>query len=137
MGPREVLARMQQQWLDPIEDDMWAEDVVVETPFALPGRPRRVEGRATIQAMAAAGRAAMPIRFEECTNVAIHETKDPEVIVVEYELAGIVAGRRASAPFIGVLQVRDGKVVRWREYQDAIAIASGLGTLPQLLTELS
>jgi len=35
---------------------------------------------------------------------------DPEVIVVEYELAGIVTttGHRASAPFIAVLRVRDG-----------------------------
>jgi ketosteroid isomerase-like protein len=61
------------------------------------------------------------------------------VIVVEYELAGTVTttGRRAAAPFIGVLRVRDGKTVHWREYQNILAIADALGQLPALLAAAS
>jgi uncharacterized protein len=61
------------------------------------------------------------------------------VIVVEYELSGTVTttGRRAAAPFIGVLRVRDGQVAGWREYQDAVAIAQALGQLPALLASVS
>jgi ketosteroid isomerase-like protein len=79
------------------------------------------------------------VRFEACRELAIHQTADPEVIVVEYELAGTVTttGRRAAAPFIGVLQVRDGRIIRWREYQDAIAIAHALGQLPALLASVT
>ncbi len=57
------------------------------------------------------GLASLPVRFEECREVAIYETADPEVIVVEYELAGTVTttGRRTAAPFIGVLRVRAGQ----------------------------
>jgi ketosteroid isomerase-like protein len=79
------------------------------------------------------------VRFEECREIAVHDTADPEVIVVEYELAGTVTttGRRAAAPFIGVLRVRDGQVAGWREYQDAVAIAHALGQLPALLASVS
>jgi uncharacterized protein len=54
------------------------------------------------------------------------------VIVVEYELTGTVTttARRATAPFIGVLRARDGQIVAWREYQDALAIARALGQPP-------
>jgi hypothetical protein len=70
------------------------------------------------------------VRFEECWEVAIHETADPEVIVVGYELAATVTtDRRAAAPFIGVLRVRAGQITGWREYQDAVAIAHALGQL--------
>jgi len=56
-----------------------------------------------------------------------------------HELAGTVTttGRRAAAPFIGVLQVRNGQIIRWREYQDAVAIAHALGQLPTLLSSAS
>jgi ketosteroid isomerase-like protein len=142
MGPREVFARMQQQWLGNAVDAMdslLAEDAIIETPFAPPGRPRRFQGRAEFLAFARAGRGSLPVRFEDCREVAIHETADPGVIVVEYELAGTVTttGQRAAAPFIGVLQVRDGQITRWREYQDAVAIAHALGQLPALLASVS
>jgi ketosteroid isomerase-like protein len=90
-------------------------------------------------AFAQASRVSLPARFEECREIAIHETADPDVIVVEYELAGTVttAGCRAAAPFIAVLQVRDGPITRWREYQDAVAIAQALGQLPALLASAS
>jgi len=142
MGPREIFARMRQQWLSNAVDPMGsllADNAVVETPFAPPGRPRRFEGREEFLAFAQAGRAGLPVRFEECREIAVHDTADPEVIVVEYELSGTVTttGRRAAAPFIGVLRVRDGQVAGWREYQDAVAIAQALGQLPALLASVS
>ena len=140
--PREIFALMQQRWLGnkiPEFDSLLADDAIVELPFAPPGRPRRFTGRAEFLAFAQAGRAALPVRFEECRELAVHDTADPEVIVAEYELAGTVTttGRRATAPFIGVLKVRDGKIKAWREYQDAVAIAHALGQLPALLASVS
>jgi ketosteroid isomerase-like protein len=139
-GPREVFALMQRQWVDDAADpdymdDLLADDVVIESPFAPPGRPRRFQGRSEFLAFARAGRAALPGRLEECRTVAVHETADPEVIVVEYELTGTVTAtnQRASAAFIGVLRVRDGQILHWREYQNVLAIAHALGQLPALL----
>jgi ketosteroid isomerase-like protein len=141
MGPREVFARMQQQWFGnavKVMDGLLADDAVIETPFAPPGRPRRF-AREEFLAFAKAGRASLPVQFEECRELAVHQTTDPEVIVVEYELAGTVTttGRHAAAPFIGVLRVRNGQIVGWREYQDAVAIAHALGQLPALLASTS
>jgi ketosteroid isomerase-like protein len=112
-------------------DDL-ADDLVVEWPFNPPGRPRRVEGRAAFEAIAGPGRAALPVRFEEFRDVVIHETADPEVIIAEYVLTGTVltTGRQASAAFVTVLRVRDGKVVHVREYQDVAAMAAALGGPP-------
>lgn len=136
MGPREIFGRMREQWLGGGQlDELLAEDVVIETPFAPPGRPRRFVGRAEFLNFARLERDALPVRLDEMRDVVVHETADPEVIVAEYELAGVVTttGRRSAAPFIGVLRVRDGKVVLWREYQNMPAIAAAVGRLPDLL----
>ena len=73
--------------------------------------------------------ALFPVRFDDCRGVVVHETADPEVIVVEYELVGThtTTGVTASAPFIGVLRTRDGKLAHWREYQHTLVIAQAAG----------
>ncbi len=135
LGPREIFARMKQQWLGnsvDAMDSLLADDAVIEAPFARPGKPRRHVGRDEFLGFARAERAKLPVRFEECRETAIHDTADPEVIVVEYELTGTVTttGHRASAPFIGVLRARHGQIAGWREYQDTAAIARALAQPP-------
>lgn len=128
MTPRQVLAKMQDYFLTGADHDLWAPDLVVETPFARPGQPSRTEGGALFMERSRAGRAALPVTFQECNTIAIHDTTDPEVIVVEYELVATLnaTGEPHSARFIGVLTVRDGKIVHWREYQDTARIDAAL-----------
>lgn len=130
MTPRDVFALMREQWLanTPLNADLLTDDVVVEMPFAATGRPNRIEGRQRFMMFAEAGRAALPVHFDDCRNIVIHETTDPNVIIVEYELVGTVTttGVSAAAPFIGVLKVRDGQIAHWREYQNTSAIAQAL-----------
>nr|WP_042187174.1 nuclear transport factor 2 family protein [Kibdelosporangium sp. MJ126-NF4]CEL17869.1 hypothetical protein [Kibdelosporangium sp. MJ126-NF4]CTQ90908.1 hypothetical protein [Kibdelosporangium sp. MJ126-NF4] len=130
MTPREVFARMRDYWLTENAHELWSgdlvsEDLVVETPF---GQTKRIEGRADFAQFARAGRDALPVTFTECNTIAIHDTTDPEIIVVEYELVATMnaTGERHSAQFIGVLTVRDGKIVHWREYQDTARITKAL-----------
>ncbi|MFC0108085.1 nuclear transport factor 2 family protein [Kibdelosporangium aridum] len=125
MTPREAFGKMRDYWLTGTEHYIWAPDLVVETPF---GATKRISGAATFREIARAGRAALPVTFTACNTIAIHDTIDPEVIVVEYELVGTVhaTGEKQSAQFIGVLRVRNGKVVLWREYQDTARIAAAL-----------
>jgi uncharacterized protein len=135
----EVFERMQRQFLEGgLTGDLLAEDAVIETPFAPPGRPRRIEGRAEFLAFAEASMARLPLRIEECRNVVIHHTADPDVIVVEYELVASMTdtGRRSAAPFIGVLTARGGRIAQWREYQNVLAMAEAMGQLPALISEL-
>jgi ketosteroid isomerase-like protein len=93
--PREIFDRMREHWLaneTTFSGEMLADDVVVETPFAAPGRPGRTAGRERVIAWTEAGRAAFPVRFDDCRDVVVHETSDPDVIVVEYELVGTHTG---------------------------------------------
>jgi ketosteroid isomerase-like protein len=48
----------------------------------------------------------------------VHETLDPEVVVVELELEGEVAatGDAYRLPYIQVFRVRDGAIVSFRDY---------------------
>ncbi len=107
---------------------LYADDCHWEFPFATGDRPRWLTGRAEI------GRAMMPLwekaraaglRASFCDITAIHETRDPEVIVAEFTL-GIearAAGRTDRLDFVQVLRVRDGKIVELREYFDPLARA--------------
>ena len=132
MTPSEIFDSMRARWLANLPTygaDSLADDVVIETPFAAPGRPTRTEGKQRVLEYTQAGRAVFPVLFDDCRNVVVHETADPEVIVVEYELVGThrATGVTASAPFIGVLRTRDGKLAHWREYQHTLAIAQATG----------
>ena len=132
MTPREVFDRMRAHWIaneTTFDDDgTLSEDVVVEMPFAAPGRPARIEGRAAVLAFVRAGQADLPFRFDDCRVLAVHDTADPATIVVEYELAATMTatGVSAAATFIGVLTVREGRLSRWREYQNPLAMAWAL-----------
>ena len=130
MTAREVFDRFREYVLGEVPHDPWAPDVVIEQPFAA-GGPSRIEGRDAFLERTEASREALPVRFEEMRDVTVHETGDPDRIVVEYTLAGTIlpTGERASAPFITVMEVRDGLVTLWREYQNTALMTEKLGNL--------
>ncbi|GGS59747.1 hypothetical protein GCM10010156_17850 [Planobispora rosea] len=133
MTPREVFDRMREHWIaneTVFDDDSLTEDVIVEMPFAAPGRPSRIEGRDAVLSFVRAGNTDLPFRFDDCRALAVHDTADPDTIVVEYELAATMSGTgvSAAAPFVGVLTVHEGRIARWREYQNPLAIAWALQT---------
>jgi uncharacterized protein len=109
----------------------WAPDVVVEQPFAA-GGPSRIEGRDAFLELTKDSRDSLPVEFEEMRDVVVHETTDPNKLIVEYELTGTVltTGKWAGARFIAVMEVRDGLMIRWREYQNTLAMAQAFGQLP-------
>lgn len=128
--PRELFQQMQQQWFGQataLTGDLLADDVIVETPFASPG-PLRIQGRQQFLDHANPQRAMFPVRFDACRTTAIHDTTDPDTIVVEYELTGTSTrtARQATTAFIGVLTASDGKIALWREYQNTMAIQQAL-----------
>lgn len=129
--PRELFQQMQQCWLShptALIGDLLADDAVVETPFAPPGRPTRFEGRQRFLEFADPQRAALAVRFDDCRTIAVHATHDPNTIVVEYELTGTNTrtAEQSTAAFIAILTARDGKVTLWREYQNTLAIMRAL-----------
>jgi hypothetical protein len=119
--------------------DCYAPEVVIEMPFAVDALyPSRIETtREELRARYQAGAASR--QYKDLTNVVIHETADPEVIITEYELHGEMTGTGEpfSARFAMVITVRDGHIVHSRDYSDPIAGARLLGRLPELVSALS
>jgi uncharacterized protein len=72
------------------------------------------------------------------TNVTIHETADPEVIVAEFEYHGAVlaTGRRFVTPCVFVMRVRDGQIVESRDYIEPLARERAFGRLGDLFAAL-
>ncbi|MFG2803460.1 nuclear transport factor 2 family protein [Streptomyces pseudovenezuelae] len=107
---------------------LWAEDGIMEFPFAPPGRPRRLEGK---EAVAAYMRPYPDhIDLHDFPEVRIHETTDPETIVVEMRGVGRVVA--TDGPFemtyVAVVTVRDGLIVSYRDYWDPLAALALDGT---------
>jgi ketosteroid isomerase-like protein len=105
-----------------------AEDVVIENPFAPAGHPARVEGRESFRDRLAA-RMGGSIRFDRFADVAWHQSTDPEVVVVEFELHGRIPDHAFTRRYIQVVRVRDGQVIHWRDYFDPQAMARPAGNV--------
>jgi ketosteroid isomerase-like protein len=119
--------------------DCYAPQVVIEMPFAPAALyPARTEtDRESLRARFRAGAALR--RYERLSGVRIHETADPEVVIVEYDLHGrlVAGGEPFTLSFLMVITVRDGLIVHTRDYADPIAGATALGRLPALLEALT
>jgi ketosteroid isomerase-like protein len=99
------------------------DDVVFEFPFAPDGRPRRVEGKPALAdyLKGISGR----LSVEGAPNLEMHETVNPDVAIVEMTLTGTVraTGAQYEQSYVSVLTVRDGLVVRYRDYWNPLGIA--------------
>jgi len=126
--PRETLDRLLggiSAGASPDLADLYADDAVVDLPFAIPA-PLHLEGRDALRAHFAAA-AAGPVAVE-AHNVVVHETADPEVIVAEYDYRGRVTttGRSFEVANVVVLRIRDGRIAASRDYHNHAAIAEAL-----------
>jgi len=130
-GPREVLERFRQAAIDQSVDDMarlYALDAVHEFPFTRPGLPSRLEGRDEIVSWSAAVWKTNTITYERYRTLAIHDTGDPETIIVEQEAIGTsTATGEFALPNLVVLTVRDGEIVRLRDYVNILAASAAIG----------
>lgn len=135
---RDVFDNFRDYVLGEPHEELWAPDVVIEAPFAA-GGPRRHEGRDNFLAATKTSRETLPVRFDEMRDVVVHDTTDPNKIIVEYELVGtlLTTGEQKSALFIAVMEIRDGLMTLWREYQNTLAIAQALGQIPTAETDFT
>jgi ketosteroid isomerase-like protein len=131
LGPREVLERYRRASISQLADEMrhlYAVDAVHEFPFTRPGLPSRLAGRDDIVDWIAAGWQAGLLKYERYRTIAIHDTNDPETIIVEQEAIGTSASAAEFAlPNIVVLTVRDGRIVSLRDYVNILAALAAMG----------
>ena len=126
--PREVVERLLARiaaGATPALAELYAESAVVELPYAQPGGLRLVGREQLAQHFARAGRA--PFRLRP-TNVELHQTTDPEVIVAEYDYQGETTsgGNEFVVANVQIVRVRDGLIVSSRDFHDHAAMAAAV-----------
>jgi hypothetical protein len=103
----------------------FAPDGVMEWPFTPEGLPRRAEGREGIRATVGpvwerAKKSGRNIFGHD--NIIVHETRDPEVIFVEFDLYGEVTGKPFRQSLLYLLRVRAGHIALLRDYVDTAGL---------------
>jgi uncharacterized protein len=140
-SPRQTVERFLAAAVSPAPGDLadcYAERFVIEMPFASGLAPGRTEStREEIRARFAAGAALR--RYTAVRDPRVHETADPDVLVVEYTLDGVrvADGGRFSLPFVMVLTFRHGLIVHARDYSDPVAGFRALGRTAELAAVLT
>ncbi|WP_432250259.1 nuclear transport factor 2 family protein [Streptomyces sanyensis] len=100
---------------------LWAEDGLMELPFAPEGWPRRLQGKEAV----AAHMRHYPdhIDLHDFPDLRIHRTADPETVVVEMRGVGRLV--ETDAPFdmtyITVVTVHEGQITSYRDYWNPLA----------------
>jgi len=100
--------------------DMMAEDFVMEFPYARPGMQTRIEGRAAVLAYLMT--VGQGVSVDSVSNVAVHDTTDPDVVIVEFDGHGraIKTGEPYEQRYISVIRTRDGRIVHYKDYWNPI-----------------
>jgi ketosteroid isomerase-like protein len=93
--------------------------------------------RAELRAHFAAGGRPVGVESYDVVDDHVYATDDPETVIFEFRYAGTVEGRPFTVPCIFVVQVRNGEIVRSRDYVDHIAGARAFGRLPSLAAALA
>ena len=116
---REIMRLADEMRVDELVE-LFADDAVMELPFA-PGRmPRRHEGKAAIGVFQRLARDSF--REFAMSLDAIHETSDPSVVIAEHHSTAVVAesGRPYCNHYVTFFTFDDaGRITRWREFYDA------------------
>jgi ketosteroid isomerase-like protein len=130
-GALEVLERMREAAIARSAEDMssvYAADAVHEFPFTRPGVPSRIEGRDAIMSLITAFWSTSPLRYERYRTIAIHDTADPDTIVVEQEVQGTSSTTGSFVlPNIVVLKARHGEIAHLRDYANILAVEEATG----------
>jgi len=108
---------------------LMAPDGCIEWPYRPAGVPARLQGRAEISGFLTESANGF-VRFDEYRNVVVHETTDPEVVIVEYNAVGTVLD--TGAPFrqtvIAVFRVRNDLVLSYRDYINPLPLTEALAS---------
>jgi ketosteroid isomerase-like protein len=125
-SPREVAEKLvtgiSERRFDEVSK-LYAEDCVIEVPYAFGAAANRIEGGQSIRDhFARADQVPFTLRAR---GLVVHRTEDPELVVSEfdYEVTATPTGRTATVANVQLLRVRDGLIVHSRDFHDHRALA--------------
>ncbi|WAE71667.1 nuclear transport factor 2 family protein [Streptomonospora nanhaiensis] len=101
---------------------LWAEDGLMEFPFAPEGWPKRLEGRDAVAAYMS--RYPDHIDLHDFPELRIHLTAEPETVVAEMRGVGrlVESGSPFDMTYIAVVTARDGLISSYRDYWNPLAV---------------
>lgn len=106
--------------------EMWAEDGSIEFPYAPPGYPERIDGKAAIREYMR----AFPnnLSIERFHPPVFHPTLNPSVMLVEFSCEGhaVATGRPYNQRYVGVITTRDGRIVNYKDYWNPLVAQQAL-----------
>ncbi|MEU8437028.1 nuclear transport factor 2 family protein [Streptomyces sp. NPDC029216] len=125
-GLRLLLAKDIPGWVG-----LWAEDGVMEFPFAPPGWPRRLEGREAVAEYMRPYPDHIDLHDFPEADLRIHETADPRTIVAEMRGTGrlVRTGGPYDMRYVAVVTVDDGRITAYRDYWNPLAALETGGEL--------
>ena len=118
--PADVLAQRRRLILSGDADgyaDLFAPEGVIESPFAPPGAPSRLDGREAIREYSRQVMAS-PVRLEDFEEVELHQTQDPEVVIVEVRAKATLTttGQSFVTTSIQIYRIRECQIVLFRDF---------------------
>ncbi|HTJ70976.1 MAG TPA: nuclear transport factor 2 family protein [Actinospica sp.] len=113
-GPRTAIA------------DLYTADVRIENPWSPSGVPSVSEGREAMRARMAQTEKLWT--FDSVQDVVLHETADPETVVLEYRVNATVhvaegPDPKVSLGFVSIMRIVDGLIVSARDYSNPLETA--------------
>jgi len=111
---------------------MWAEDGIMEFPFAPPGYPRLV-GKQAIRDYIA--RLPNIVRFDCFPSIQFHHIDGGKGMIVEFTAQGqaLKSERPYVQSYVSVIEFLDGRVRQYRDYWNPDAVRAAIGP-PDLTT---
>ena len=116
---------------------MFAEDGAMEFPYAPPGYPERLDGRAAI--------AEYMRGYPDIVDLtsfhieAFHRTVNPDVAIVEFSVSAraVPTNRPYTMRYVGVITLRGGEIVHYRGYWNPLVAAAAFGGADALVAAFS
>jgi uncharacterized protein len=104
---------------------LYADDAVMEFPFAPPGWPQRLQGREAVESYLDGYTDRFDI--QRVLDLVMHETTDPKVIVAELAIGGRVlpSGEAYTARYVAVLTVAGDRIRHYRDYWNPLPLVEG------------
>ena len=108
---------------------LWAEDGLLEFPYAPEGKPSTYQGRAAILAYMRS--AAGGFSIDGIDSHKVHTMTDPSVACIELSIRGTMAGSGApyNQRYVIIFETVDGKIKRYREYWNPLVVMNAYGGL--------
>jgi ketosteroid isomerase-like protein len=125
-----IAQRRFDEWIE-----LWAEDGSCEFPYAPEGRPQLLQGKKAIYDYMK----AYPdrIAIDSVAEMRVHPMLNPEVVAVELAIKGraLHTGRPYNQRCVIVVEAKNGKIWRYREYWNPLISIEAFGGLDAWLSE--